>query len=227
MHPRPLEGLSREADDESDRALNAAGILLVAGWLTFWAGAFTPPYRWWFGVPVRTFLELVAAHPRVWLFIAAAFTLGVLLTMAGLVVLGGVFRAAGARVWSELGQAAFLLGSALWLASLTFRATATLTAARETVASAVVPAWFEPMRAWSGVMFALYMVLAYLAIAAYGRALLQVPLAPRWLGKFHVIFGLAGALGFLVRVPVFNPPLLIHLPLGLLGATLLLRRRRR
>jgi hypothetical protein len=224
MHPQPLEGLVRDADHEIDRTRKAAGILLVAGWLTFWAGAFTPPYRWWFGIPVRTFLELVAAHRNSWLFIAAAFALGVLLTMAGLVVLGSVFRAAGAQVWSDLGLAAFSLGSALWLASLTFRATATITAARETVASGVVPPWFEPMRAWSGVMFALYMVLAYLAIAAYGRALLQGQLAPRWLGKFHVVFGLAGAIGFLVRLPVFNPPLLIHLPLGLLGAVLLRRR---
>jgi hypothetical protein len=225
MPPRALEAFSREVDDAIDGALKAAGILLVGGWLSFWAGAFTPPYRWWFAVPVRTFLELVAAHPKTWLFIAAAFALGVLLTLAGLVVLGSVFRPAGARVWSDLGLAAFSLGGALWLASLTFRATATITAARETVVSGVVPAWFEPMRAWSGAMFALYMVLAYFAIAAYGRALLQSHLVPRWLGKFHVVFGLAGAVGFLVRLPFFNPPLLIHLPLGLLGAVLLRARR--
>jgi hypothetical protein len=158
------------------------------------------------------------------------FAVGVLLTLTGLIVLGGVLRAAGARVATDLGQAAFAFGGALWLASLAFRATATFSAARETVASGAVPSWFEPLRAWSGALFAIYMVLAYLAIAAYGRALLQTRLVPRWLARAHLIFGLAGALGFVVRLPVFAPPLMIHLPLGLLGLVLLeaqLKRPRR
>ena len=87
----------------------------------FWAGAFTPPYRRWFGIPVREYLEMVAAHRRVWLWIAASFAVGVLLTLAGLVVLGSVLRASGDRLWSDLGQAAFLFGSLLWLLSIAFR----------------------------------------------------------------------------------------------------------
>jgi hypothetical protein len=221
VSPASISSDTRQADAADAPALKASAVLLVGGWLTFWAGAFTPPYRWWFGIPVREFLEMVAANTAAWLFIAAAFAVGVLLTLAGLVLLGGVLRAAGARGATDLGQAAFLFGGALWLASLAFRATATVSAAKETVASGAVPAWFEPLRAWSGALFAIYMVLAYLAIAAYGRALLRTRLVPRWLARAHLIFGLAGALGFLVRVPVFAPPLMIHLPLGVLGLVLL------
>ena len=203
--------------------LRAAALLLVGGWVVFWAGAFTPPWRWWYGIPVREYLEMVAAHRIVWLWIAASFTLGVLLTLAGLVVLGAVLRTAGDRVWSELGQAAFLLGSVLWLASIAFRATATVAAANETISSGTVPPWFVPMRTWSGVIFAIYMVLAYLAIAAYGKALLDTALVPRWLGWAHIFFGLLGAVGFVARVPVFDPPLMVHLVPGILGVALLLR----
>src|SRR6185436_14841164 len=134
--------------------LRAAAILLVVGWVTFWAGACTPPYRWWYGIPVREYLELIAQHRFVWLGIAASFAVGVLTTLAGLVLLGTSLRASGDRVWSELGQAAFLFGSVLWLTSIAFRATATVSAAKECATTGVVPPWFEPMRAWSGTIFA-------------------------------------------------------------------------
>jgi hypothetical protein len=205
--------------------LRIAAVLLVGGCVSFWAGAFTPPWRWWFPIPVRDYLELVAANQGTWLWIAASFALGVLMTLAGLVVLGTVLRAAGDRVWSELGQTAFLFGSVLWLASIAFRATATISAAKETAASGVVPQWFEPMRAWAGAIFAIYMVLAYLAIAAYGKALLATGLSPRWLAWAHTIFGMVGAIGFVFQIPVFNPPLMIHLVPGILGVVLLVRLR--
>jgi hypothetical protein len=209
-----------------DRALRVAAVLLVAGCAAFWAGAFTPPYRWWFGVPASEYLALVASHRTTWLWIAASFAVGVLLTLAGLVVLGQVLRAAGERLWSELGQVAFLFGAALWLASIAFRATATVAAAEQAGASGAVPAWFAPLQAWAGALFAIYMVLAYLAIAAYGRSLLRTGLAPRWVARAHVAFGLAGSIGFLAQVRLFSPPLLIHLLPGILGVVILTRRRR-
>ncbi len=205
--------------------LRVAAFLLVGGWISFWAGAFTPPSRWFFPIPVREYLELVAANPGTWLWVAATFALGVLLTLAGLVVLGVALRAAGDRVWSELGQAAFLFGGVLWLASIAFRATVTVSAAQETASSGVVPPWFEPLRAWAGLLFAVYMVLAYLAIAAYGQALLATGLAPRWVARTHLVFGLLGAVGFVARIPVFNPPLMIHLVPGILGVVLLFSRQ--
>jgi hypothetical protein len=218
---RPPEPREEPQQDVTPPGLKAAAILLVGGWALFWAGAFTPPYRWWFPIPVREYLDLIAANQVVWLWIAAAFAVSVLMTLAGFVALGASLRAAGDRLWSELGQAAFLFGGVLWLASLAFRATATISAAKETVASGVVPAWFEPLRAWSGAIFAIYMVLAYLAIAAFGKALLSTGLSPRWIAKAHIIFGLVAAVGFIARVPVFAPPLMVHLLPGILGVVLL------
>jgi hypothetical protein len=175
---------------------------------------------------LQEFLEIVAARQVAWLWIAGSFALGVLLTLTGLVVLGAILRAAGDRLWSELGQAAYLFGSILWLASIAFRATVTISAAKETASSGVVPVWFEPLQAWSGALFAIYMVLAYLSITAYGKALLVTNLVPRWLAYTHLIFGLLGAVGFVVRIPMFNPPLMIHVLPGILGVVLLVRLRR-
>jgi hypothetical protein len=65
-------------------------------------------------------------------------------------------REKGERFWTDLGQAAFLFGSILWLASIAFRATATISAAQETHSTGIAPGWFESMRSWSGAMFAVY-----------------------------------------------------------------------
>lgn len=203
--------------------LRVSAILLIGGWVMFWAGAFTPPSRWWYPISPKEYLELIASHRGVWLWIAASFAVGVLLTLAGLIVLGTVLRSQGEHLWTELGQAAFLFGSILWLASIAFRATATISAAEETMSTGTVPLWFQPMRNWSGAIFAAYMVLAYLALAAYGKAFLQVQLVPSWVAWTHVVFGLVGALGFIVRIPLFDPPLMIHLVPGILGIVLLVR----
>ena len=203
--------------------LKAAALLLIGGWVTFWAGAVTPWAARFFlrPLPTREYLQVIDENRSEWLWIAACFAAGVLLTLAGMVVLAVALREAGDRVWSELGRAAFSCGTVLWLAAIAFRATATVTAARETVASGAVPEWFEPLRAWAGALFAIYMVLAYLAIGAYGQAMLATRVAPRWVALTHVFFGLAGAAGFVARVPAFLPPLMIHLVPGILGVTLL------
>jgi hypothetical protein len=205
--------------------LRASAFLLVGGWVTFWAGAVNPAAAWFFlPLSVRQQLQAIAAHRAAWLAIAGCFAVGVLLTLAGFVLLAAALHEAGDRVWGALGQAAFAFGAVLWLASIAFRATATVTAAKETAATGTIPVWFDPMRSWAGALFAIYMVLAYLALAAFGRALLATPLAPRWLALTHLIFGLVGAAGFLARVPAFAPPLMIHLLPGILGLNLLFRR---
>jgi hypothetical protein len=85
-------------------------------------------------------------------------------------------------------------------------------------------ACFEPMWTWATALFATYMPLAYLAIAAYGKALLVTGLVSRGVAWSHIIFGVLGAVGFVARVQVFNPPLMIHLVPGILGVLLLVRR---
>jgi hypothetical protein len=205
--------------------LRAASWLLISGWLIFWAGAVTPPWRWWYAIPVDEYLRLIAAHRTTWLVIAALFALGSLLTLAGVTLLAPELRAAGDTRWSRLAEVALVVGTIGWLAALAFRATATITAAMELGASGSVPSWFVPVRSWTGALFGLYMVLAYLAIAGLGAALLATPLVPRWVGWAHLVFGLAGAVGFVARIPLFDPPLMIPLLPGILGVMLLLQSR--
>ena len=58
--------------------------MLIAGWVVFWAGAFTPLWRLAMGPPLREYLEIIGSQPIAWLWIAGTFVVGVLLTGLGL-----------------------------------------------------------------------------------------------------------------------------------------------
>jgi hypothetical protein len=207
--------------------LSVTGGLLVAGWLIFWIGAFSPPYRQW-NAPLKEYLQIIASHRKAWLWINICFVVGVGATIAGLVLLTVLLERRGSGLISQVGLIAMLVGATLWVIHLAFRLTTTLSAAEETAKTSTPPATFEPLHNWMGTLFNMYMVLAYLSIAAYGAGIVRTGLVPDWLGWVSLIFGLAGATGFVAGAYVikgfklFEPPLLIHLMPGLIGIFLLL-----
>jgi hypothetical protein len=78
------------------------------------------------------------------------------------------------------------------------------------------------LQGWVGVLFFIYMVLAYLATAAYGGALLQTELLPKWLGWLTLVVGLFGVISFVVGLPtIFSIPAGVHLMPLLIGIVLL------
>ncbi len=155
--------------------------------------------------------------------------MSVTLTVVGFGAFTSVLRGAGDRLLSELGLVAYVFGAVFGIVSLVFRVTLEVWAAREMAQSGVLPIGFEAWRQWAALLFAIYMVIGYLSVAAYGGALLGTGLLARWLGWTAVIFGLAGALGFalgfgfVVPFQWFHVPLMIYLVPGLIGIFLLLR----
>ena len=183
---------ARTAPVRSTSALLAVGSVLV------WLGAVTWP---------GSALSNIAARPAAHTTTAALFLAGTLVTLAGLLGLRAILRGSGDEWLSRLGLASFQLGTAMWAVHLVFRITVT----RPVAALTPVPPWFEPLRSWSGGLYAIYMVLAYLAIAAYGGALLRTGWVTRPWGRVLVGFGLVAAAGFLspARGP-FTPPLMVQ-----------------
>ena len=202
-----------------------AGILLIAGWIIFWTGAsawFTPPYR---QPQLHEFLEIIDTNRTAWYWINGCLLVGVTLTVLGFGAFTSSLRGAGDRLLSELGLVAYVFGALLWIISLAFRLTVEVWAAQETGQSGVIPVGFEAWRQWAVLLFGIYMVLGYFSVAAYGGALQGTGLLARWLAWTAVVFGLAGALGVLVRFRFFERPLMIHLVPGVIGIFLLLRVR--
>ncbi len=67
------------------------------------------------------------------------------------------------------------------------------------------------------------MPLAYLAIAAFGAAMLKTGWAGKGWGRTFVVFRVGAAAGFVARLGVFNPPLMVHLMSYAMGIVLMRR----
>jgi hypothetical protein len=195
------------------------GWLLLIGALVFWAGAVTPPYRQWMGVSIEEYLTIVGAHHRNWYAMHALFAAGTLITVAGLAGLASTLRTAGDRGWSTIALALFSLAAVLWVVQVGFRVTVELWAAGELARDGRVPSMFPALQRWMGVLFAVFMITGYLALAANGAALLASRLLPRWAGWVALVFGLVAVPGF--ATVVFQPPLMLFVVPFVLGIAVL------
>jgi hypothetical protein len=147
------------------------------------------------------------------------FAVGTVLTMAGLVGLGDALRASGDRAWSAIGAALFCTASTLWLVQVGFRVAVTPWAFDELAKMGQIPSVYPALHRWTGILFGAFMVMAYLAIAAYGAAILKTPGIGRWAGWTALGFGLIGVPG--LATPVFQPPLMIFVAPFVVGIAVL------
>lgn len=165
------------AEHEFQPARLAAGLFIV-GAVIFWIGATT-------FAGMR--LEGIAANQSGHLLTSATFLVAAVITLTGLTLFTIVLHEAGDRCLSYLGLIAFAFGAVFWVIHLDFRLTVMIWAAGELTRTGVPPPWYEPWRNWASVMFGLYHVLAYAALAAYGGALLKTGLLSRWVGWTCII----------------------------------------
>ena len=184
-----------------------AATLLIAGAVVFWVGARTFP-----GSSLQSIDGNLAGH----LWTSVSFLIATIVTLGGLALFTLVLHSAGDRYLSVLGLLLFAFGAILWTLHLAFRLTVVVQAVESWRATASAPPWFEPWRAWAAVLFAIYSVLAYCGLAAYGAALLKTGGLPRWVGWVCIVAGLLAA-------PLGGLPLFIHVPLWIVGILMLTR----
>ena len=195
-----------------------ASALLILGSVIFWMGVVTWP---------TNKLESIAAHPANQWATTVLFLLAALTTLAGFAVLSTVLCESGDRILSQLGLISFLVAIVFWALHLAFRVTVVLHAAEQIALTGAAPPWFEPLRAWAELMFDIYMVMAYLAIAAYGAAMRKTGWAGKAWGRAFVVFGLVAAVGFVAGLRPFHPPLNVQLAPYAMGMLILRRAAQR
>ncbi len=206
-------GQQTDSSPKSDPAGLAAGLLII-GAAIVWIGATTWPGQR---------LERVATQLPAYLWANGFFLLGAITTLAGLTILRVALRESGDRLFGDLGLTSFLFGSVFWIIHLAFRLTVTVSAADEMARTGTLPTSFEMWRRWAGLLFGIYIVLAYLGIAAFGGALLKTGLLAKGFGWTCVVIGLAAATLFVIRVPGFDLPLEVPIVPYLMGIFLLSR----
>jgi len=183
---------------------HAAGLFIV-GSVIFWSGAAT-----WPGMSLAN----IAEHGPEHLWTSSTFLLATVITLAGLALLRLALQDAGDRFSATLGLLGYLFGAVFFVMHLGFRLTVMPLAAAEFRRVGAAPGWYEPWRNWARLEFGIYHVLAYLALVAYGVALLKTRILPRPVAWLCIVFPL-------LIVPWFGPPLLIHAIPWILGTLIL------
>ena len=128
---------------------------------------------------------------------------GVLATVLGLALLEDMLRVAGEPVLSRLGMVAYLFGAVIVIVAETA---------------------YLGKRDWMYPQIVLYVVLAFLAQAAFGASLLQTGFVEGWVGWVTIVWNL----GWLFVMLIFRPrdiyfPVLHHVAPLIIGIVLLVR----
>ena len=198
------------------------GAVLVAGLGVFLVGA--TRWRLEYQRPMQESLPAIHRDRRRWAGIHVWMVAAMVVTPAGLAGLILVMGEPTARILTAM-AAAYVAGAVCWIVSLAFRLTVVPWAAEQTVTAGAVPSGFATYDRWSGTLYCIHMLTAYVASAVLGIAVLVSDTMPTWLGWTGLGWGLAFAAGLLATrfAGPFNPPFWAHLYTGTLGMYLLLR----
>lgn len=195
------------------------GAVLVMSFVVFAVGGILPTlgthgHARIFTLPAHEHLLAVARNATVWRWANVCMGAAAIILLAGLFMLTTLLELAGERRSARLGLAGWLASAVLWVIFSVFRGTVTLHAAQELRTTGDAPASYEPLaRLWFGV-FVVSAAIGFLALAAYGGALLQTTLVPAWAGWATLLFSLVLLVQLLITgdtLPAFHylPPLII------------------
>ena len=187
-----------------------AGWWLLVGAAVALAGAFCPPYAQWYA-PQAEAMRVIAAHPIGWRCIHAGFALGTVAIAVGFATLACALRTPVLIATATC----FAIATVSWLAVIEFRVAVTTWAADRLVATETIPDSYAPLQRWSSAAFAVFVALAYGAVALAGIGLLRTSTVPRWLGWGAVAIAAVGA-----PLVGLTGPWVVYVPIGALGAWL-------
>jgi hypothetical protein len=194
------------------------GSLFLASGVTFVLGVVNPAVIGSWGDSPDQVLATAVGHKAAWCASAWLITLSVVAGVAGVTMLARTLRTDLARV----GQALYLAGAALLLASMTFE----LTVTSSQIGVPVAPDWYFGIEKWAdGLATAFFALLAPAAMACLGVEMIRTRRPPAWTG---VVFGVAAVLLFGQYAAFLGAlPFPQFLAFAALGAALLARRRRK
>ena len=172
-------------------------------------------------LPREKQLSIIALHPEEYRLGCRVVLIGWIVAALGYVMLAARLREAGDPMISTLAAVLFLLAIGAAIVFWAFWVTPTLLAAEETARTNIMPPHYPTLQLAAESALGVYQMLALLATAGFGWALLQTGLLPSWVGWFTLGFGVFWAGVFLkTRETIPLLPMVMQLVIGL---TLLLK----
>jgi hypothetical protein len=183
-----------------------AGILLILGAVIFFGLGFgiaiIRPSVTQAGSGILTErLKGIASHPFAWPWIPRSFMVATIVNVIGVVLLTTVLHNNRDDLFAIPSLMIFSIGVVLFLAYLGFQLSVTIWASKEFAKTSIIPPSYQALEQWGIILYSIYMVLAYLAIAGFGFSFIQTGLLPNWLGWTSIVFGIVWCLNFITKFP--------------------------
>jgi hypothetical protein len=201
------------------------GITMILGCFLFLGAAGLIPTdsrgNFIINLPLKQQLLAIPAHLAQQQWSLSLFMTGLLVTILGFALFTILLRDAGDRLFAVPALVALVLGGVCMVIYLAFPLGVDPLAAQTTASTGIVPDYYQAFSDWTNVLFVIYTLLAFVALACYGGAVLSSRMLPQWVGWLMILYSLAG-LGFTSITAGNVPPFLQHLLPILLGILLLL-----
>ena len=134
-------------------------------------------------LPREKQLSIIARHPEEYRLGCRVVLIGWIVAALGYVMLAARLREAGDPMISTLAAVLFLLAIGAAIVFWAFWVTPTLLAAEEMAHAHTMPAYYPTLQLAAESALGVYQMLALLATAGFGWALLQTGLLPSWVGQ--------------------------------------------
>jgi hypothetical protein len=200
-------------------ASHLAGWLLVIGSITFGVGAGNPYLVRAWTSPRETFLGIIATHPAAWRFSHVLFIGGAVTVSAGLAALDAIASDGWPRSLTVAGASAFAIGSVLWVISLVYRMAVMPNSARGLADQGQPDPWAADLERLNGGLFAAFIVVSFVGLAAIGIAITAGGPIPALVGWGAAAFSGLCVAGLVLAGDM--PPFTVYLAPLAFGAALL------
>jgi hypothetical protein len=167
-------------------------------------------------LPRKEQLLIIAKHTGEYRWGCRIILTGWVVAALGYVLLAVLLHDAGELMISTLAAVLFLLGIASALVFLTLYMSPTILAAEEMARTSHMPAYYETLQVAAESALGVYQLLALLATAGFGWALLQTGILPSWVGWVTLGWGLVWAVVFVKTseaIPLL--PMVVQIVIGL------------
>lgn len=141
---------------------------------------------------LREQLLVIAAQTSLFQWSFSFFISGIIVTLLGLALLTRLLHDAGDRTFSYMALIASLFGAVLIVIYNAFLLGVEPVVGQELAKTGVVPNYYVPLTSWGQILFVIYTVFAFSALAAYGGAVLSTRVLPLWVGWLALVYGLVG-----------------------------------
>ena len=178
----------------------------------------------WLKLPQRSYGEkllIIARHTAEYRWGFRIVLVGWVVAALGYVMLTVLLRDAGDPIISTLASVLFLMGIASAIAFWAFSLTANVLAAEEMARTKIMPEYYKVLVVSAESLLGVYQLLALLATAGFGWALLQTGILPSWVGWITLGWGMLWA-GLFLKTSE-GIPLLPMVMQIVIGSSLLLK----